>query len=304
MKKYRGPLLLLLAALVWGLAFVAQTSAAGSIGAFTFNAVRSLLAALFLLAVIGVRGRLRPAAPAGAGEKKETLRGGVLCGLALFVAVNLQQFGIGTYPAEAAASGRSGFLTATYVVMVALSAPLFGKKLRGPVLLAAAGCLGGMYLLCLGDGFSGVYLGDALELGCAAAFAGYILIVDRYARLDSIKVSCLQFLVCGVLSLAGAVLFETVSAAALLAAWLPICYVGIFSGGVGYTLQMVGQKDTEPAVASIVMSLESVVAALAGWAILGERLSGVELLGCALVFGAVVLAQIPGFVKPKEKTGG
>jgi len=302
MKKTRGPLLLLLAAMVWGLAFVAQSSAADSVGAFTFNAVRCLLASAFLLAVIGVRGLLRRrAGEAGpAAERAGTVRGGAICGALLFLAVNFQQFGIAAYPPEAAASGRSGFLTATYVVMVALAAWFFGKKPRPAVLLAAAGCLAGMYLLCLSGGLSGVYLGDGLVLACAVCFTAYILAVDRFAGLDSLRVSCVQFFVCGALSLAAMLIFEKPSVRGILSAWLPIVYAGVFSGGVGYTLQMVGQKDSEPAVASIIMSLESVFAALAGWAILGERLSGTELAGCGLVFLSVILAQSPEFSRARE----
>jgi len=299
MKKTKGTLLLLLAALIWGMAFVVQTAAADAVGPFTFNAVRSFVGALFLLAVIGVRSR-RPAGqkPDAAGSKRAVLAGAA-CGAVLFCAVNFQQFGIALYPEGVAAAGRSGFLTATYVVMVALCARLSGKRLHPLVAVAAAGCLAGMYLLCLSGGFSGVYLGDVLELLCAVSFTGHILIIDRHSGLDSVKMSCVQFFVCGALSLLGAALTEPFDGRAILNVWYLILYMGVLSSGVAYTLQMVGQKTAEPAVASIVMSLESVFAALAGWAVLGERLSPREFIGCVLVFAAVILAQTPAFLKEK-----
>ena len=286
MKSFRGSLLLLLTAAIWGMAFVAQTSAADSIGSFTFNAVRSCIAALFLFAVLLGRSLVpgkRKIFPRGAVLRR-TIGGGVLCGIALCVAVNLQQLGIAAYPQGVASSGRAGFLTAVYVVH-----PL--------VLLSAIGCLGGMYLLCLWRGFSSFYLGDGLELLCAVAFTVQILLVDRYTDADGILLSCVQFLVCALLSAIPMLFFEQVSLSALRAAWLPILYAGVLSSGVGYTLQILGQKTAPPAVASILMSLESVFAALAGWVILKERLQPIELCGCGIVFACVILAQIPSFLK-------
>ena len=300
MKSFRGSLLLLLTAAIWGMAFVAQTSAADSIGSFTFNAVRSCIAALFLFAVLLGRSLVpgkRKIFPRGAVLRR-TIWGGVLCGIALCVAVNLQQLGIAAYPQGVASSGRAGFLTAVYVVLVALCSPLVGKKLHPLVLLSAIGCLGGMYLLCLWRGFSSFYLGDGLELLCAVAFTVQILLVDRYTDTDGILLSCVQFLVCALLSAIPMLFFEQVSLSALRAAWLPILYAGVLSSGVGYTLQILGQKTAPPAVASILMSLESVFAALAGWVILKERLQPIELCGCGIVFACVILAQIPSFLKP------
>lgn len=295
--------MLLLAAMIWGMAFVAQSSAADSVGAFTFNAARSLVAAIFLFALLTGR-RINQKAPdrrPTAQATKPVLIGGVLCGIILFFAVNLQQFGIAVYPDGVAASGRAGFLTTIYVVMVAFCALFSGKKLHPAVLLAAVVCIVGMYMLCLSGGFSGFYLGDVLVLACAACFTAYILVIDHYAKLDSLKLSCIQFAVCGILSLVAMVIVEKPTMNGLLAAWLPILYTGILSSGVGYTLQMVGQKYAAPAVASIVMSLESVFAALAGWMILNERLSSHELLGCGLVFLAVILAQLTEFLKKPER---
>lgn len=299
MKKTKGTLLLLLAALIWGTAFVAQSSAADNIGSFTFNAARSFVGALFLLIVIAIRGAVKKNTAVNSDKKahRKVAIGGVLCGIVLFSAVNFQQFGIASYPDGVASSGRSGFLTATYVVMVALCARFSGKKLHPIVLVAAVGCLAGMYMLCMSEGFSGIYVGDILVLACAVCFTAHILVIDHFSKLDSIKMSCVQFFVCGILSLAAAVIFEKPNVSDLFAAWLPIIYTGVFSSGVAYTLQMIGQKYAEPAVASIVMSLESVFAALAGWVILNEQLNGSELIGCGLVFAAVILAQIPEFIK-------
>lgn len=296
MKSVKGSLILLLTAVIWGMAFVAQSTAADSVGGFTFNAVRSLLAALFLLCFIGVRqltGKRRSGVESA--RYSGTVKGGIICGAILFAAMNFQQFGIAAYPEGAAASGRAGFITATYVVMVAICEGLSGKKMR-PVLIAAiVGCIAGMYMLCFSGGFSKIYTGDILVFICAICYTAYIIAVDRFTDADSVKLSCIQFFVCAVLSAVPMLIFEKPELSGIAAAWLPIVYAGIMSGGVGYTLQIVGQRFTEPSVASIVMSLESVFAALAGWVILHERLSGKELVGCGLVFLSVILAQLQEF---------
>ena len=296
MNKMRGTICLLIAALVWGVAFVAQSSAADSVETFTFNCARSFIACVFLLAAIGVRDIKSKGEPRG----KAPVKGGMLCGVTLFIAANLQQAGIGAYPADAAASGRAGFLTATYVVMLALFAIITGKKIRRSILLAAAICIAGMYMLCLSGGIGSVYMGDVLVLLSAVGFTVYILTVDRFSRLDTLKMSCIQFFVCGVLSLIGMIIFEKPSINAVLAAWLPIMFAGILSNGVGYTMQMIGQKHAEPTVAAIVMSMESVIAAIAGWIILSERLSTHELIGCTFVFFAVILSQLPDFTRGRD----
>ena len=299
MKKARGTLPLLLTAMIWGLAFVAQTSAAGNIGSFSFNAARSIIAAICLLVLNSFRkiSGKSSTAPAPAIDRHRLLRGGLLCGAALCLASNFQQFGIAAYPEGVAASGRAGFLTATYVVMTALCAVVAGKKPHPLVLAGGVLCIGGMYLLCAPKGMSGLYLGDVLELICAVCFTAQILLVSKYADLDGVSLSCVQFAVCGALSLIGALIFEDTRLSDLADAWMPVIYAGVFSSGIGYTLQIIGQKYAEPAVASIIMSLESVFAALAGWLILHERLGGQELLGCALVFIAVLLAQTPELLR-------
>lgn len=301
MRNLKGTLILLLTAFIWGTAFVAQSSVAGDIGTFTFNGMRSLVAAVFLFFVMvvrklftkkegipGVKTQEQKCAP---WRKNPTLRGGIWCGIVLFVAMNFQQGGIDAYPMGVAASGRAGFLTATYVVFVAVITGFVGKKLHAQVWVAVAGCMLGMYFLCLSNGLSGIYRGDVLVFCCAICYTLYIFIIDGHGKADSIKMSCIQFAVCAVLSLAVALCVETIGIQMIRDTLFEILYTGVMSSGVAYTLQIVGQKYAEPAVASIVMSLESVFAVLAGWMILGERLSVRESWGCVLVFGAVILAQ-------------
>ncbi len=307
MKKTTGTFMLLLTAFIWGTAFVAQSSASENIGSFTFNAARSFIAFIFLLIVIGIKSLIQKNCSDTRQTNqipvsfKKTLIAGTLCGIALCAATNFQQFGIASYPDGVAASGRAGFLTATYVIMVALCARFFGKKLHPMVWIATVSCIVGMYMLCMSGGVSGLYMGDLLLFICAICFTCHILIIDRFTYIDGIKISCVQFLVCGILSAAGILIFEQPDIEAFSAARFEIFYAGVMSSGVAYTLQIVGQKYAEPSVASIVMSLESVFAALAGWVILKERLNAIELMGCALVFVAVILAQAPEFMKGKAE---
>ena len=302
MKNLKGTLILLLTAMIWGIAFVAQDAAAGNIGSFTFNGTRAVLAAVFLLVVIIVKdGSKKQKIIPEKTEAKKILKAGIICGVFLSIAVNLQQLGIAAYPDGVAVSGRSGFLTATYVVMVAVVSLFFGKKLNVSLVVAVVGCMAGLYLLCLSGGLSGIYTGDILIFCCAIAFTCHIIAADRFSSLDTVKVSFIQFVVVSVLSFIPAVIFEKIEWQSLVSAWLPIVYAGVCSSGIGYTLQMIGQKYAEPAVASIVTSFESVFAALAGWVILGQSLSGKELLGCALMFVAIIAAQIPDVISEVKK---
>lgn len=305
MKNIKGSIILLIAAFIWGTAFVAQTSASDNVGAFTFTALRSVIGASFLGVFMLLRklyfniSKKENTKPV---DIKRSLVGGAICGIVLFFATNLQQLGITVYPEGVASSGRAGFITATYVVMVAISGIFFGKKLHPVLWAAVAGCVAGMYMLCLSGGFSGVYFGDVLVFLCAICFTAHILVVDRFSDIDSILLCCLQFTVTGIISAVLMLIFETPDINAIMAAWLPIAFTGIMSSGVAYTLQMAGQKHAEPAVASIVMSLESVFSVLAGWVILGETLTTRELIGCVLVFAAVIMAQLPEFFKEKKKS--
>lgn len=313
----KGTVLLLITALIWGTAFVAQTSAADNVDPFTFNASRNIIAVVFLTVVITVKEKLEAKGPKTAasnaaapaekvnfmGDTRGIVIGGALCGLALFAASYLQQAGIGAYPPEAAASGRAGFITATYVIMVALCSLFMGKKVHPLVLVATAICVVGMYLLCMSGGIDGIYLGDVLVLLSAVGFAAHIIVIDRYVALDAFRLSRVQFIASGGLSLICALIFEQPTISAIALALLPILFAGIMSDGVAYTLQFVGQKFVNATAATIIMSLESVFAALAGWLLLAERLGFQEILGCALVFAAVILAQTPDFFKkPADDT--
>lgn len=316
-KQTLGALLLLLGTMIWGVAFVAQTSAADVIGAFTFNAARSLIAAALLTAILLVKEKIFVKSKVAAGisaegekvfrsgrkkEIKKSLIAGIICGVALFAAVNFQQFGIETYPEGLSASGRAGFLTATYVVIVAAYTSVRRKKIHPLTAVSCVGCVAGMYLLCVHGGVSKIYLGDVLELLGALSFAVQILIIDKFSDCDGIAMSCAQFWTVTILSAACAAIFETVRLSDLAAAWLPIAYAGVMSSCLGYTFQILGQKHVKPTVASMIMSLESVFAALAGWIILKERLTAVELIGCALVFASVILSQLTQNVEDKDKS--
>ena len=309
MNNIKGSLILLLTAFIWGTAFVAQTSGAGAVGTFTFNAARSFVGALFLLIVIAVKNVLDKRKSTGKVLNTENgslpqvwpVGAGVICGIVLCAAMTLQQFGISMYPEGVAASGRAGFITATYVVMVSVVSVFLGKKMHWITGVSVAGCIAGMYLLCMSGGASGIYLGDILEFLGAICFTIHILVIDKFSSADSIKMSCIQFFVIAIISAFAMMFTENVTFAGIKAALIPILYAGVLSSGVAYTLQMIGQKYAQPSVASIVMSLESVFAVLAGWIILGEVLKPREIAGCVLVFAAVILAQIPGMKKGDTK---
>lgn len=303
--KAKGPILLLITAILWGFAFVAQTTASSDIGPFTFNASRNIIGAVFLTGVIAMRKRLgHDEAPqlgsdgnASGYTRKALVIAGVTCGVVLFAASYLQQAGITAYPAGAAASGRSGFVTATYMIMVALMGVVVGKKTQPIVFVAVAVSMLGMYLLCVPNGLGSIYVGDWLVLASALGYALHIIVIDRFTRIDGVRLSRVQLMTSAAIALVCALAFEHPDPAAIAAALVPILYAGICSDGIAYTFQIIAQKTTDPTVASILMSLESVFAAIGGWLILSESLSEVELLGCALVFAAVMLAQVPQFVE-------
>ncbi|MBQ8431559.1 MAG: DMT family transporter [Clostridia bacterium] len=295
-NNLKGSLILCFASLIWGLAFVAQSSAAENVPPFLFNSLRSFVAAIFLFGVLLVRKAMtkRRIFPTEAPSRRRSLLSGLLCGILLTVSVNFQQIGIASYPAGTATEARGGFITALYVVIVPLLAIFLGKRLQLPVVGAVLISIVGFYLLCLSDGLDSIYLGDLLMLCCALSFSFHILTVDHIgASVDGILLSMLQFAVCGLLSGVLSMATETVVWEKVLLSTFDILYVGILSSGVAYTLQIVGQKYAEPAIASLSMSLESVFAALGGWVILGNTLTSREFLGCALVFLAIILAQLP-----------
>jgi len=296
-KQLRANLLLLLAAMIWGAAFVAQSVGADHVGPFTFLCCRSFLGCLVLLPVILLRRKASPQKELE--DRKSLLMGGLLCGMALFVASILQQTGL-----QYTTAGKAGFLTAMYMVLVPISGLFFGKKPGIRVLFAVIIALTGMYLLCFSDGgFSGLNKGDLLEMLCAVCFTAHILFIDRFSgRVDGVKMSCIQFFTCGLLSGMGMLLFETPTLQQLMAAAAPILYAGVLSSGVAFTLQIVAQKDSDPTVASLLMSLESVFSLIFGWIILREAMAGRELLGCVLMFAAIIWVQLPQRTK-KDGTG-
>lgn len=290
-KNLRGALLLLLAAVIWGFAFVAQSVGMEKIGAFTFQASRMLLASLVLLPAAYVSGKMREKAT---GEKepfldKKTLTAGIICGVFLFGAASLQQIGI-AYTTV----GHAGFLTALYLLIVPMLGIFTGKKVSARIWLCIALALAGLYLLFMTEeGFS-MSPGDVLATLCAFVFALHIITVDKLAgALNGIKISFVQMTFAGLISLICALIFEDITLSGIAASWLPIAYAGVLSCGVAYTLQIAGQKYAEPAVASIVMSLESVFSVIAGALILLQIPSVQELAGCALMFTATVISQLP-----------
>lgn len=303
-QQIRNSLILFLTAFIWGVAFVAQSKGMDYVEPFTFNCVRSVIGGLFLIPCIFVLNKLNPErkleyqamSPENqrAGRKK-LLTGGILCGIVFFVASNLQQFGI-VYTTV----GKAGFITAMYIVIVPILGLFFRRKCSPTVWLGVLLAVGGLYFLCITDGFA-IGQGELLVFLCAVGFSVHIMVIDHYTQLvDGVKMSCIQFLVNGVLSGICMFVFENPSMGNLLAAWQPILYAGILSCGVAYTLQIVGQKGMNPTVASLILSLESVISVLAGLVLLKQKMSDREILGCVLMFAAIILAQLPGR-KKKEK---
>lgn len=294
-SNLKGSLMLLLAAFIWGSTFVAQTEAQTE--PFTYIACRNFIGTLVLLPVIATidifskkKGLLPKDFKVLSFSKKE-ITGGIICGIVLFTAASLQQYGIFLYPADGAAAGKSGFITALYIVLVPI-AGLFLKKKAGINIWVSVGIATvGMYLLCVKNGFE-VHYADLILFICAIGFTAHILVIDRFIPfVNGVKLSALQFLVAGILGLIFMFIFESPSITVILNDAIPILYAGLLSSGVAYTLQIVAQKETNPTVASVVMSLESVFAVLSG-ALFGEVMSGREIVGCVLMFIAVILAQI------------
>lgn len=289
----RQSLLLLLTATIWGVSFVAQSAGMEYIGPFTFNAVRTAIGAVVLIPCIGFLQRMRVDKEAQKTEdrqaKKTLLAGGISCGVLLFLASNLQQVGI-----QYTTVGKAGFITAMYIVLVPVLGIFLKKKAGTRVWGAVVIAVAGLYMLCVTDGGFSLQKGDLLVLICAAAFSVHILVVDYFApKVDGVKMSCIQFFVCALLSGVCMFLFESPDVTQILAAWVPVLYAGVLSCGVAYTLQIVGQKGMNPTVASLILSLESVVSVIAGWIILKQALSGRELLGCGMMFAAIILVQLP-----------
>lgn len=305
-KKLISSLLLILAALIWGVAFVAQSVGMKYIGPYTFSFIRCMIGGIVLIPVIFLFGNKETITEKKSNSNNRTLFiGGVLCGICLCVATNLQQFGL-LY----SSSGKAGFITTCYIVIVPIIGIFFKKKTHLNIWIGVLIALIGMYFLCVlaDDGSVNtireiVYLniaGIKINIGelflvlCAIAFSFHIITIDHFSPLvDGIKLSCIQFFVSGILSGIAMLIYEKASMAAVMDALIPILYTGILSSGVAYTLQIIGQKNLNPTVASLLMSLESVISVLAGFIILGQNLSSYEIIGCILIFCAVILAQLP-----------
>ena len=290
--KIRNAVLLAVAALIWGIAFVAQSVAMDYIGPFTYNGIRSLIGGIVLIPVILIsdanKKKRGEYVKLGKKEKKNLIVGGVLCGVCICVASNLQQAGIvGTD------AGKAGFITALYIVIVPILGIFFKRKVSPVIWACVAVATAGMYFLCVSDKMS-LSSSDLLVLMCAVAFSVHILVIDHYSPLaDGVKLSCIQFFVCGIITSILMFIFEKPDINAILSAYIPILYAGVLSCGVAYTLQIVGQKGLNPTVASLILSVESVFSVFAGWIILGQTLTGREIFGCALMFAAIIFAQLP-----------
>lgn len=303
--KIRNSILLILTAFIWGVAFVAQQEGGEMVGPYSFNGIRSFMGGLVLLPVLAFMGRK--------GKEKKSdgrtlLLGGCLCGCILFAASTVQQLGI----YYGSGVGKAGFLTACYILIVPILG-LFRKKRCGiRIWIGVVLALVGLYLLCMKGSFM-PEVADILLMICAFLFALHILVIDYFSpKVNGVAMSCIQFFVCGCLSLFPMFFGDMgsswegiqnwVQPLTTWETWLPILYGGVMSCGVGYTLQIIGQNGVNPTVASLLMSLESVFSVLAGWMILGEALEWKELFGCGLIFVAIILAQLPSR-RSKEKLG-
>lgn len=289
-ERMQGTLALLLGTFIWGMAFIAQSVGMETIGPFTFQAIRCMLGVIFLFLVtfffdwkIGMRASLQK------WKNKKLWISGIICGTALFAATSLQQVGL-VYTAP----GKAGFLTAMYIVLVPVLGIFVHRKPGINAVVSVLLALVGLYLLSFTD-MGSINIGDILLTGCALAFAVQILLIDRFAPdLDGLRLNCVQSLVVSLLSVPCIFLNrETVGLQTILDCWLPLGFAGIFSMGVAYSMQIIGQKRLDPTAASLIMSLESVFAALGGWLILHNTMTPSELTGCTLVFAGVIVSQVP-----------
>ncbi|MBP5167537.1 MAG: DMT family transporter [Oscillospiraceae bacterium] len=291
-QKLAGTLMLLLTAVIWGSAFVAQSVGMDYIGPLTFNGVRSAIGALALIPVMLIfRDR--------SADKKQTLKAGLICGLIMFAATDLQQIGI-----QYTTVGKAGFITSFYIVLVPIIG-VFMKKRTGPLTwIAVAIALCGLYLLCMKSGELNLGKGDLFVFGSAVLYAMHIVCVDAMSRsVDAVRVSFIQFIITGVLACSLALIFERPAAGRIADAWLPLLYAGVLSCGVAYTLQIVAQKRVPPTAASLIMSLEAVVSVLSGWLLLKQSMSARELTGCVLMFAAVIMIQLKDYDAKRDGGG-
>lgn len=296
-QKLKGNIILLITAIIWGTAFVAQSEGMNYVEPFTYNAVRTLIGGIVLIPIIAIFQRGGASSENGAKSQKTTIIGGIVCGIFLFIAGSFQQCGIAMTTA-----GKAGFITALYVTIVPLIEVILYRKSSLKVWLCVFLALAGFYMLCIKEGFT-IGKGDLLVLCGAFFYAGHIMVIDRFneKNADGMKMSCIQFFTAGLLMTVCMFIFENPEINAIMDAKYTILYAGIMSCGAAYTLQIIGQRYTDPTSATLIMSLESVFAALSGWIILNESLSIKELFGCTLVFAAVILSQLGASSLPEIK---
>ena len=289
MKKMKlsSSLMLFLSALIWGFAFAFQSQGMDYMGPMTFNGTRFLIGAFVLVPVIFIFRKPGEKKKITKDDMKVTITGGMVCGLCLFAASSLQQVGI-----QYTSVGKAGFLTTLYIILVPIIGIFFKKKASVMVWIGAILSVIGMYLLCVSETMS-INKGDVFAFCCAIVFAFHILSVDYFSpKTNGIVLSCIQFLTSGICAMVCAFIWEQPAVNEIVNGIVPLLYVGIMSSGVAYTLQILGQKNADPTIASLIMSLESAVSVLGGWMILGQKLSGKELLGCLLMFIAVIGVQV------------
>lgn len=292
--KLKGNLALLVAAIVWGTAFVSQRSGMSYIKAFTFNGIRTMLGALVLIPVIIIMDRKKAPGEIKTKNKKTLLKAGIVCGVFLGAAGTVQTYGM-VYTS----AGKAGFITALYLIIVPVLGIFMKKRVRPLVWICVALATVGMYFLCV-NGTLDINKGDIIVLCCSFIFALQILSIDRYAgEVDGVKFAFLEFFVAGLLNIICMFIFDKPELGAIWQCRTEILYSGIMSCGLAYTLQIIGQKHTDVTSASLIMSMESVFSALAGWVILHEKLAYNEMFGCVLVFAAIILVQLPE--KTKER---
>ena len=295
--QLKGTLILLLTALIWGCAFVAQSSAADTLQPFTVQATRSIIGGIALIPVIFAMelvNKKKGEKNTPKRSKKMLILGGIVCGVVLCAATNLQQFGL-----EYTTPGNAGFITALYILFVPIIGLIFKKRVPWHIWICIAVGIIGLYLLCMDGSFS-LAVGDTYVLICAVVFAIHIISVDYFIQyVDGVKLSCIQFFTSGIISLVMMFIFETPDISAIIDAAFPILYLGIMSTGVAYTLQVVGQKYCSPTVASLAMSFESVFAVLGEFVVFGlimqknVSMSARELVGCLVMFAAIIISQLP-----------
>ncbi len=298
MKRFslKSSLLLFLAAFIWGIAFVAQSVGMDYMGPLSFNGARFLMGGTVLLPVVFFRRKKKKEKGIVPADLKITITGGVCCGLALCSASLFQQYGI-MYTTV----GKAGFITTLYIILVPFFGIFLKKRITGRVWAGAVIAAAGMYLLCMSERLA-LSKGDTLVFVCAVLFSVHILIIDHFSeKADGVELSCIQFFTAGVIGSIGALIFEQPTLQAMADGIIPLAYAGILSCGVAYTFQVIGQKDMDPTIASLILSMESVFSVLAGFIILNEELSKRELSGCILVFAAVILVQLPDKKHKKEK---